>query len=397
MFRKNYISIILFIAFFTIGSISVVAQKDIGGKVTFKDSNDKVIPFEGAKVDCYRIDVRESCGSAMTDKSGKFTLKAIPNKAKIVLVASGKGLSPQVTVNVRMDDSNMFEMVAGDGAVPTEDATRQVALTYAQEQGTLTEAQKKELADLEKKRKEIEERNKKAESNNKLWGQLLKEGNEAFKKGDFDTAIAKYEEGYNIDSEFIGSAPVFLNNKASALKKRSVDAYNIAAKSKDSALKSKTEENVAKDFKELLDITIKSYNMLMNADKSKINNSANHKKNIQSSISIIKDAFRIISIIKLNLANYVSTSEDADKLISIYKTSLKILPKNNDVLGNLGVVLFTASAITGNTAQEQESLDYMNVYQKKAPKNHKMQEAVSGLVTYLKNERKLKPKKIKID
>jgi hypothetical protein len=58
----------------------------------------------------------------------------------------------------------------------------------------------------------------------------VKEGNDAFAAKNYDLAIAKYDEGIAADPEFVGSAPIFYNNRGTALTARAVDTYNKAIK-----------------------------------------------------------------------------------------------------------------------------------------------------------------------
>ena len=42
----------------------------------------------------------------------------------------------------------------------------------------------------------------------------LEEGNQAFNSKNYDIAIVKFEEGYKASPDFVGSAPVLLNNSS---------------------------------------------------------------------------------------------------------------------------------------------------------------------------------------
>ena len=79
-------------------------------------------------------------------------------------------------------------------------------------------------------------------------------------------AIAKFDEGYNVDPEFIGSAPVFLSNKGTALSLRAVDYHNKGVKEKETRA-----DNYAKakeDFNNGIDAFYQSYMLMKNASEA---------------------------------------------------------------------------------------------------------------------------------
>ena len=53
---------------------------------------------------------------------------------------------------------------------------------------------------------------------NEVIGQALKDGNAAFTAKNFDLAISKYDEGIAADPDFVGSAPVLLNNRGAVFR-----------------------------------------------------------------------------------------------------------------------------------------------------------------------------------
>ncbi|NNE98537.1 MAG: hypothetical protein HKN25_05900 [Pyrinomonadaceae bacterium] len=394
MFRKNFFVTLLLTALFAVGGISVFGQATTEGTVFKKNAEGADVPVEGVKVDCYRVDVNQTCRSTTTDSKGRFTFIGLPVAAKVFLAVSGTGFAPQVVPVVKLGQSVVVSLEDGDGSVPTEDEVRQAARAYATNKGELTEAQKKEIEELEKKRAEIAAKNEKAQRNNEQWQTFLKEGNDAFNAGDMDTAIEKFNAGYEVDKTFVGAAPVFLNNKATALRQRAVSVYNAAAKSKDRAQIDKAREAAAKDFGDALEAANESYRLSTNAKPTEITNQANHKKNIKNSEDSIKDVLRIMGQINLNLATYIGTEEDATRAVAAYKDTLKIIPNNPDVLSGLGLALFQSSAFKGIPAEKQESLNYLDHFMKIAPKDHKMRTAAADLIAYLTKEEKLKPQKI---
>lgn len=393
MFRKNYFTPVLFVALFLFGGISVFAQtQTVGGKVELTKSDGTKVPVEGAKVDCYRVDIKQGCRSVTTNANGEFTIIGIPVGAKVVLATSGTGIAPQVTPGVAMNESNLITVTEGDGSVPTEEAVRASASTYASQKGELTDAQKAELAEFEKKKEEILANNAKIENKNTLYKQYMKEGKEAYDKGDFDLAVTKYNEGYKVDPEFLGSAPVFLNNKADSLKNRGITKYNAAIKS--GSGKDKAKADAAKDFSEALETVNKSYQMTSKAEPSAIVNAENHKQNIKDSISVAKSIVSTMVKINLPLAAYISDEQDAAKTVDIYKTTLEMIPGDPDVLAGLALSLYLSGEFLGSKDLKQQSLNYYTEYVKVAPKEHSEQAAAAEFIEILTGTEKLKPQKI---
>jgi tetratricopeptide (TPR) repeat protein len=388
MLRKIYFVPILFIGLFIIGSITVSAQATIGGTVTMKkaDSEEKV-PVAGAKVDCYRLDIKQGCRSAETNKKGEFLFLGIPYSAKVVLVVSGEGLNPVYFPNVPAGTEDVeIEVLKGNGEVLTEEAVREALEKAVPVSGELTAEQKAELAKREAEIAKIEANNAKIEEKNKLRVQYLEEGNAAFNKKDWDLAITKFEDGYKIDPEYLGSAPVFLNNKAQALKQRTVDNYNEAVKSKDKNMINKARADSIKDFTEALVSANKSYLMNKNAKPAEIIDATKTKETVKLSEAIVKDIFRIMSIMNITLASNLTTEEDATTAVSLYQTSLKMLPDNPDVIAGLAMALYSSAEFKGNKEEKKASLDFWNQYKKVAPKDHSQQATADGMIEFLKTE-----------
>jgi len=256
------------------------------------------------------------------------------------------------------------------------------------ETGELTDEQKKMLDEFENKREKVL-------TNNELFDKYIKEGREAFKNKNYDAAITSFESGYNVDPGFMGSAPVFLNLKADALRERAVMAYDAAVQSKKRAELDQAKQGVSKDFAEALIALNKSYQMTKNANPSQIINKENHKNNIETSEKLARQLIQIMSKINVTLASYIVDEKDAENAVKIYKDTLVMLPNDPDVLGSLGLTLYFYGESTGSKEQKQQCLNYMNAYKKVAPKDHFQQEAVAELIDILINIDKLKPQDIR--
>ena len=314
--------------------------------------------------------------------------EGLPNEAVLVFAASGTGLSPVVVPDIRFDDTNLLTAGEGDGAVPSEEAVRLSAMQYAKKKGKLTAAQRAGLEEYERKIAEREKLEKKAIANNSLRGKYLKEGNAAFKSKNYEEALAKYEAGYQLDPDFLGGAPVFLNNKAQALKSRSVLNYNNAVKSKDRSAITNARNNLIKDFTQALVATTKVYGMTVNPKSTEGTNAKRLKEDSDLAKEITKDIFRIMGKININLASSITTVEEAKGAVSMYKTSLDILPDNPDVLAGLAMALYSSGDFNGNLDEKKQSLELWNKFKTIAPKDHKQQETANGMIEFLKEELK---------
>jgi len=82
--------------------------------------------------------------------------------------------------------------------------------------------------EYEKKLAEVQEKNRKITETNEKINQALSEGVQAFANKDYKLAIEKFDEGFILDPDFWGTAPVLLNNKAIALRMIGAEKYNNA-------------------------------------------------------------------------------------------------------------------------------------------------------------------------
>jgi hypothetical protein len=222
MFRKNYLIGFLTIALFLIGSPAIFAQTTapIGGRVELKGADGTMTPVEGALVEVYRTDVKSKFPSDTTDKKGKFSFAGLPLGAVFVLSISGPGINPEIIPNIKAGmDQLVINVLPGDGKKWTEDEVRQAVSGGTTNQSTeLTADQKKQKEEYDKKVAEIKAKNEKIQSQTAVVQKALDEGNAAFNSKNYDVAVVKYEEGFQANPDFVGSAPVLLNNKGAALK-----------------------------------------------------------------------------------------------------------------------------------------------------------------------------------
>ncbi len=388
MFRKNYFTSLLLVTLFLLAGVTVFAQatKSVGGKVEMKKEDGSKVPVKDAIVNLIRVDKVGRLPEIKTDENGSFVFPEVPEAGVYVLSISGAGLTPEIVADVKAGmDSFTIPVTAGDSNRYSEEQVRLSYINSIKESGKLTDEQKKMLKDFEDKKGNVEQKNA-------IIARAEKEGNAAFESKNYDVAIAKFEEGFKANPEFIGSAPIFLNNKATAIEQRATDTYNTEIKSSDPKLKSGAKDKIASELADALEASVTSYTLLKEADSADINDQKSYKENIASAENIAKDALRILSQLELSLPS--STEEQANRSVKIYKDLLTMLPKNPDVYAGLGLTLYSAGSLNNNMSQKQESVNYMAHFMEISPKDHKMHEVISGLYDYIIKEEKLKPQKI---
>ncbi len=429
MFRKNRISflfILIGLAAFGLPPAFAQDTTTISGVVKLKkDGASK--PVGGITVGCYNLSdftakTNIPCKSTTSDVEGKFTLSGLDAASKYILAISGPGIEGSVTLPVKPGSKDQqITVLPGEGKPLSK---LEVWSGYAN--GGTSSDQKKAKVLLDAEIAARSESNEKIQQKNETIQASLTAGNNAFNSGNYDLAIVKYEEGIQADPEFIGSAPILLNNKGAALKKRAVNNYNAAIKSKDSDQIERSKVATLRDLSESLNSFSRAYSILSKAPASEISNQANHKKTVFTSLDGGRDAIRIMSVVQLadperndaaklltskyieavsekpkkgealnNLAKYLMFAYDYEGAAAQFKKALAFSPKNPDILANLGISLYTAAAISNSRQQKQESLNYLSAYLKIAPKDHKMRSGVAETVKDLTTKDKLKPQKLR--
>lgn len=431
MFSKNYYTLILLMFLFVVAEAAFSQDSSIKGTVMLEKGVGSS-PVVGANVDCYNVTnftklTKSGCSSTKTNEKGEFVISGLDAEAKFILSVSGKGIGPRITLEVKPGGKNeKITVDEGNGKTLTKVEVWQAFADSKRPSGGFSDDQKQAKAQYDKWRAERESMNEKIKENNAQASQLLEEGNIAYADKNYDLAIAKYEEGYNVNPEFVGSAPVFLNNKAAALKNRAVDNFNDAIRTKDTAKINKAKVKVGKDLSDAIDAAGKAYNLLAKASPADISDQANHEKNKFNATDYARDAARImvqadlvdaekVGVIKILLVEYIKMQSDkvkkgkAQSVLASYimgtgdygtaaiefKKAFRYLKKDPDVLAGLGLSLYTVSYETNDKAQQQESLNYMDFYLKTAPKKHRMRDGIEGAVDDLVKNHQLKPKKLK--
>lgn len=434
MYRKNFIVSLLAAALVLAGSFAVYAQtvQPVHGRVVLKKADGSTEPVAGALVEAYRVDIdKGKQPPAKTDKKGNFSFAGLPLGQTFALVVSAPGIKSEIFPNVRPGATDLVITVfEGDGKQWSETEIRQAlaAASTNQSTGQLTEEQKKQQAELEKKRAEITAKNEKIKNINAIIEKALTDGKKALEGGDYDTAIAKFDEGYNADPEFAGSAPVFLNNKANVLRLRAFNNYKKSTT--DAANKATLMESVKKDLLDAVSAEQKALDILKAATAPDANVQKNYDSYKIQASWIMTEAYRLLLETKadeskvkeasesltayaavetdpvkkgkmqVQIADAIRKTGNTDLAIPIYKTLYESTPDDPDVLAGLGLSLFNSGLVAnanGQTAegksQMQDGLNYMQRFTEIAPDTHPLKGSVKESVDYLKTQEKLTPQK----
>jgi tetratricopeptide (TPR) repeat protein len=433
MFRKDCYKFILTLALFLLGgSVAFAQTAPVSGKVQMKKADGTVVPVAGALVEVYRVDIKSTLPSDKTDKKGNFSFAGLPLGATFVLSISSPGAKPGYFPNVKPGapgtDKIVVNLEEGDGKRWTEqeirDALSGTSATGGEQTAQQTEEQKKAQAEYEKKVAEVTAKNKETENKNTIITAALKDGNDAFNAKNYDLAITKYTEGIAADPNYVGSAPVLLNNKGVALKIRGIDEYNRGIKTADAAEKAAL---LAKAKQDLLDSQASfanSWKVLKEAPASEIQNQANVDKGKYDALVGLTEVYRLVAATKAGTPNAAEAKEafdeyikiepdaakkakvqitygdimreagDSEAAIAAYRGVLTTTPDNPDALAGLGLSLFNSGVVANDKAQMQEGLNYMTKFIEVAPETLPLKSSVKDAVDYLKTQEKLAPQKV---
>ncbi|MEZ5422079.1 MAG: tetratricopeptide repeat protein [Pyrinomonadaceae bacterium] len=425
MFRKRIFSVAALFALAAGLALTASAQTAVTSGTVFMKKDGKKVPVEGALVEAYGQS--NAMTPVKTDKKGYFSFAGLMWGYKYTLVVSGAGIGPEIQPGVSAGTTRMeIEVKEGDGKHYTEAEVRD-ALEKAKS-GTTAEPQneeeaKKAQAEYEAKKKAYEEAKAKSEANFATAQRLVKEGDAALDANNFDLAIAKYEEGFNSDPEFAGTAPTFLAKKADALRRRGIETYNKGAKA-DRTVKYEMFATARKDMGDAAENYKKALDMVANAPAKDIT-PENAKSLTTFSLFQIKELVRIAGLTGqvdprlpviaeefvpkyiasetdvakknaalVNLADMFLASGDVEKAIKTYREALTADPNNIDGLVGLGLSLVNSGYASGDKAQLQEGANYLGKFVSSAPDTHRLKKDAEGLLTTLKAE-KITPQKIK--
>lgn len=434
MFRKNYLTSFLTIALFLIGGLAISAQTaPIRGKIELKKADGKNEPVAGALVEIYRVDVKSNFPSAKTDKKGFFNFAGLPLGASYVLVISAPNTTPVIQGGIKAGMENVLIPVdAGDGKRFTEEEVRAGLANQGGGGNQTTEPtaeQKKQQEEYNKKLTEVNEKNKKIEETNKIVNATLKEGGAAYDAKNYDLAISKFDEGYKADPDFVGSAPVLLNNKSLALIGRATDSYNKTVKTTDEASKTSLKESAKKDLMEVVASSDRVLELLKGATSTDPNVQKNYEANKFLALTNRKNGYRLLAQTglerskgkesltafqeylavetdpakkakaQLDLALTLQDSNEFELAITEFQKILETDPNNVDALAGIGLSMVNVAYVTTEgdaakgKAQFQDATNYLQKFVDLAPDTHKLKEEMKGIIAQLKDEQKVAPQK----
>lgn len=436
MFRKKYLAYLLSIAVLMLGSISAFGQSSpVRGEVKLQKADGTQVPVANAVVEAFRSDLAKGqMPTAKTNKRGEFTFVGFPLGQTFVLSVSGPGIGPRIQPQVKGGMENVVIVVSeGDGRKLTEAEVREAATQIGDvPAGGLSEARKKELAEIEKKNAEINARNQKMQQGDAVARKASEEGFAAYKAKNYDLAITKFDEGVAAVPDYVGSTPILLGGKLNAMKERGLAHFSAGAAIRDNLAGRQEKYGLAK--KEF-EGAVEAFKMAMEVIKKAP--AASDSKEQQQRAALVDQLYtNVIEVHRLMAVTQVDTSKaneaealvneylaietdpakkanaqivmgdifrasgDLDKAIATYKKVLEATPDNTTVMASLGLSLVgQASAVDPpNREQLQEGLNYMQKYAETvqiAPTDSasvkEFKQSVKDTVEYLKTEQKLKP------
>lgn len=291
---------------------------------------------------------------------------------------------------------------------------------YTEEQlKKLTDEQRKDYLAFQKQCKDAFASNAKAKNANEIVNRVIKEGGGALESKNYDVAVAKFDEGYQADPEYWGTAPVMLRNKAIALRARGVDRFNAAAKAKDAAGRdaakkdfqdavtsldaalaiygktpAPTDAAQAKNFENNRFVALtdraESYRLLVKADGTKAPEAL---KAYQEYIAVETDPAKK-SKAQFTAADMAMQAGDIDLAVTEFQRIVDAEPNNSKALYNLGIALIAQAANQNNDkAKIQQGVDYLQRYVDTAPDTDTDKAYAKATIESMKAEQNVAPVK----
>lgn len=426
MFNLKYLLVVLALVALSISAATAQTTGPVRGVVKLMAKDGTKTPVAGATVESYQTDLGKGAGtSTTTNKKGEFTFVGFQFGHQYALAISGPGIAPQVQPNVKAGDENLEIVVsAGDGRKATEEEVRQFVASGAANKPADSKTQAKEDAEYQKKVAEYNEQKKKAEDTNKIVNASFQEGDKLYKAKDYDSAIAKFDEGINADPEFEGSAPILLNYKAVALKDRGIANYNKAVGLTDADAKAAALEKTKTDLLAASAALDKALEIIKKApaasDATGQKNLETTKKNV---LSNYVDLYRLIvkthadpnkgkeagpvfqeylametdPAAKVNahliMGDMAQEMGDSQAAIDAYTAVLQVQPENVDALAGMGLSLVNQGYLTNDKTKFQDGVNYLQKFVSVAPDTNKFKKDAVDLIEALKKDQNVTPQK----
>lgn len=317
------------------------------GKVTLKQADGTTVPLPGAVVKFYRTDITQEF-NAKTDKRGTYVNVGIPLVGTFTITASGPGARPDYMTNVKISaqPENNFTLEPGDGNALTLEQIKTARTTAATAPAVNTAEAKKAADERAKEIARLNAENAKAIDLNAKLPEILKAGNTALDAKNYDEAITQFELGIQADPE----QAIFYAYKASALRRRSVDRFNAAAKAKDQPGK----EAARADFKTAVESSEKAVTAYHALRSKQAGNAAGGAQSPDGSLGYLADRAE-----SYRLALQTSAPIDNDaatKAIEEYINAETDAAKKDKAQSSLGDALFYAGRIDDAIAKFRDVL-----------------------------------------
>lgn len=435
MSRKNFFALFLAAALFSLAGSTVFAQNaPVRGEVKLKKADGTVVPVADAVVDAYRTDIeRGKMPEAKTNKRGEFNFVGFPLGQKFVLAVSGPGIGPRIQPDVKAGmERIVFVVDEGDGRRLSEAEAREAAKLSAEAPagGELSESARKQREELEKKNAEIKAKNEKIQAADEAARRADAEGKAALKDKNWDLAVAKFGEGIAAVPDYVGSTPVLMIGKMTALKNRGFDIYVQGAKAPDVNVRLEKYAAAKKEYNDALTVYAQAVDILKKAEPATDPKDQQFRKSVATDLyttaievhrlmavgqvdtSKVAEAEAVIkeyqaietdpvkkSAAMTTLGDIMRYSGDFEKAVAAYKAVLETTPDNTEVMASLGLSLVAqgTSVDPPDRDQLQEGLNYMQKYADTVaispndpPTVKEFKQSVKDTVEYLKTEQKLK-------
>ena len=417
MLRKNYFTFLTLAALFLLSSIAVFAQGTVKGKVQLKKADGSMVPVEGANIEIYRVDVATGkLPSIKTNAKGEFTVADVPSGQMFAILTTAPNLKPEVTTEIKAGSTVEITVSPGGGEVPTEADVREAI--------AVSKMSPEEIKKREKLAAEINAKNEKVKNINQVVDKAMTEGKAAFDAKNYDLAIVKYTEGISADPEFAGTAPVFLNNRGTALKLRGLESYKKSTT--DTANKQSLMDSAKKDFQEAIASYQQAATILKTATTTDAKLQKGYVENRNIALRELVEIYRLMIGTRADatqgkeaiavatnyaaaetdpaqktktlvlLADTLRLAGDSSSAVPVYRMAMTSAPENPDILAGLGLSLFSAGAEKSPADKPlmQEGLDLMTRFAEIAPETHPLKADVKGAVEYIKTTEKLTPQKV---
>lgn len=430
MFRKNYFTSLLAMALFLLSNFAAFAQTaPAGGQVVIKKADGTIQPVDGAVVEVYRTDIKGKLPSGKTDKKGFFSFAGLPIGGVFALSISASNISPKIVPDVKAGSDKLVITVAeGDGKKWTEAEVRQALVTAPAATGEsappqLSAEDKKKQEEYNKSVTEVTTKNEKIKNSTAIIEKALEEGRKAYDNKNYDLAVTKFDEGINADPDFVGTAPVLLNNKASALINRATSNYNQSVKAEPAA-KAAAMASVKKDFENVVASTDKALTILKTATGADAAVQKNYDANRKLALLNRKEGYRLMiktgadrtkgkealvafqeylatetdaakkSAGQLELAGALLDAQEFDQAIIEFEKVLSEDPNNVEALAGAGFSLVNVGYMSSDKSKFQQGANYLQKFADIAPDSHRYKTDAKGLLETLKKEQNVAPQKI---